>query len=161
MPPVSSYSKFLFAGLLLVTLGIFVVRLTPKSAPAPEEARVEWTYLRQTPLRGQSAAMIEGTSSTRQSLIKVIGKTTQLLLEEADIVDPKKLEMSLQMRAVTKTTVAGRDGYLVPVSDISGGSGLLLVGESTTLLLQDVHAAHWPRALEPDVLAYLRTVQVP
>lgn len=120
----------------------------------------DWTYLRQTAFQDRSSAAMPGTSSTRQSVIKAVGKETQLLLEEANIIDRVRLDVALKEQEVAKTEVAGRGGYLVPTADLAGGTGLLLVGTSTTLLIQDATSAAWPRTVLPEVLSYIATVRV-
>jgi len=121
----------------------------------------DWTFVRQDNVSGKLASALPGTEATRESVIKIVGKDTQLLLTEFEITDAKKLQASLKDASTKKVTVAERSGYIIPTNDIAGGTGFLLVGDSTTLLFQDSRAAEWPKELESEILSYIATVRVP
>lgn len=120
----------------------------------------DWTFVSQRTITEKSAAALPGTNATRESVIKIVGKETQLLLIESDIADQKKLDVALKAKNVKKLTIAKRNGYVVPANGIAGGTGFLLVGKNTTLLLQDSASAVWPKSLEPEILSYIATVNV-
>jgi hypothetical protein len=186
MPTISnSYRTLFLLGLVLAAVAALAVRVTPQRVPSPSEGRVatssvpdltssafsegdalvglgaDWTYISQTSFYGKSAAAINGISPFRQSVIKAVGKSTQLIIEENTMNDRKILDASLASKSVIKISVSGREAYLVPLVDMAGGTGLLLVGDKTALLLQDAVSADWPKTLEPEILSYIATVRVP
>ena len=121
----------------------------------------DWTYVRQTVLSEKSGSAFPGTFSTRESVIHEIGTKTDLVLEEGNIIDNAALQKGLQSKTVTKTQIAGRDAYLVPIASITGGTGLLLVGDTTTLQIQYSQSAEWPKQLDQAVLSYIATARLP
>lgn len=124
----------------------------------------EWTFVRQTP-EEQSASAPAGTVSKRESVIQSVEHSSlTLLLEEGSIRDRNALNAFLDERvkakSYTKTTIAGREGYLVTVADIMNSKALLLIGDRTYLLIKR-SAAEWPTELEPEVSSYIGSVRVP
>ena len=103
---------------------------------------------------------VQGVSSTRESVIQVVGQQTELILDEGTITDQAALTASLRSSDIKPLTIAGRRGYLVPVISMAGGTGFLLAGSSTTLLLEDMHSADWPSGLSSEVLSYIASVRV-
>jgi len=118
-----------------------------------------WTYLRQTAVEPKAAPDLDGTKPTRESVAKLLAKPVELILNEAQITDAKKLATAL--KPYKKTTVAGRDGYLIPAADLAGGTQFALVGTSTVLLIQGGTTAVWPEKLDPEVTIFIQTVRVP
>ncbi len=123
----------------------------------------QWTFLRQTSLTAQAKvlSLSDGIRPVRESVVKLIGKDVSLVLDEFKLIDRAQLLSTLQADGATKITVAGRSGYLVATADISGGTGLLLVGDKTALLLQVSGSVFWPKTPAPEVLSYITIVRVP
>ncbi len=121
----------------------------------------DWTFVRQEDVSNKASNGLSGTRVMRESVISAVGKTTQLLLTESDIIDRKMLDAAVKAKDVKKVIISGRDGYLVPSLDKNGGTGFLLVGTNTTLLIQDSASASWPKALDAAVLTYIATVHIP
>lgn len=121
----------------------------------------EWTYVRQSTLSPNMVGLIAGTAPTRETVVKLIGKDVGYFFEEADIQDPKVLDAALKGKDVHAVNIAERDGYLIPMGDIAGGTGFLLKGATSILVIQDVNAATWPSELPSELLSYIHTVHVP
>lgn len=121
----------------------------------------EWTFLRQTDLSEKSATSFAGTAPRRESVVKLVGKQVQLVLTELNVIDPKALRASITSQALTGTTIAGREGYVVSVPGLTGGTGFVLIGSTTALLFQDANVAQWPSELDPAVMSYIAAVRVP
>lgn len=120
----------------------------------------DWTFVRQDDISGQKP-ILSGTVVKRESVVKAVNKETQLVLTESDIVDQKKLDAALTAKGIKKFVIAGRDGYIIPTGEKTKGTGFLLVGTNTTLLITDAASATWPSALEAAVLTYIATVHTP
>lgn len=121
-----------------------------------------WTFVGQQDQKMLSVSFVPGTAPDRESVVRLIDNANiGLGIQESTIVDRQMLDEALASKEATKTTVAGKEGYLVPVGGLEGGTALLLVGSSTVLILQDAEAANWPNELNPEVEMYVRTVRVP
>ncbi len=132
--------------------------LPPLSSLGPQ-----WTFVRQTILSDQDKvlSMSEGASPVRESVVKLIGKNYSLVLDEFALADRVQLLRALQTSGATKTVVAGRSGYFAQTADITGSTGLLLVGDTTALLLRVDGSALWPTELAAEVINYIASVRVP
>lgn len=105
---------------------------------------------------------IDGTAPLRESVVQLINNPKiGLIIEESRIVDRKMLDKALAAKDVTKTEVATRSGYLVPMGSLDGGNSFVLTGSSTILILEDANAALWPEKLDAETAMYVRTVNVP
>ncbi len=120
----------------------------------------EWTFERQSEMSARDAAPLNGIVAQRQSVVKVVGKQTELMLTEFNIVDKAILRASLAKKSVTKIAIAGRDGFIVPVPGLEGGTGFIIVGETTALLMEDGQSALWPQTSAPEILSYIANVSV-
>lgn len=121
----------------------------------------EWTFLRQRMLGAADAPPVGGVSGFRESYVKLQGKDVGLLLSEYLVTDRAALDAALASSGARKTTMAGVEGYLIPVASIEGGSGLALVGTTRVLFLQHGSSAEWPETPEPEIQAYIANVRVP
>jgi hypothetical protein len=121
----------------------------------------EWTFLRQEELSEKDGAWLAGTVPTRQSVARLITGNVQLFLVESRIQDQAALDKALTDPSVKRVSVAGRDGYLVPVGDAQGSTAFALMGQTTMLLIQDGLIANWPKDPAPEVLAYVASLHLP
>lgn len=139
------------------------VSFTPASNDPLSSLGPQWTYLRQTVLSDQHQILSQqsGALPTRESVVKVVGKEVELIIDELNLIDRAQFTRMLQESGAVKTSIAGRSGYIVTKTEITGGSGFLLVGENTALLLQSSRSAVWPKTPESEILTYIQTVRVP
>lgn len=126
----------------------------------------EWTYLWQKELGATDGSGIAGTTPKRQSLVKRSGQSALLLLTELEIADQTKLDKALRDTTVSATTVAGRDGYLIPIASLTGGTALLLKGATSVLLIEYGEETYgnmlpWPATIPSDVESYVASVRIP
>lgn len=121
-----------------------------------------WTYLKQQDQKMLSMSFIDGTAPNRESVVQLIGnQKVGLDLQESSIASQEMLAKALARKEVKKTKVAGRDGYIVPMGNLGGGTALVLTGSSSILIIQDANTEIWPDLLDPEVAAYIAAVRVP
>lgn len=121
----------------------------------------EWTYLRQQDPTTADGAWLKGTVPMREALVKVSGKNVQMFLVELRIENDRALQSELTSSTSHKATVAGREGYVIPMNDLAGGTGFALVGTRRVLVIQHGQSNLWPSSLESEILSYIASVQVP
>ncbi|MFA5186088.1 MAG: hypothetical protein WC551_06370 [Patescibacteria group bacterium] len=121
-----------------------------------------WTFLKQQDQKMMSMSFIDGTAPNRESVVQLINDPkVSLDLQESSIASQDMLDSALADKDVKKTKVAGREGYIVPMGSLGGGTGLVLTGSSTILIIQDANTEVWPDNLDPEVAAYIAAVRVP
>jgi hypothetical protein len=121
-----------------------------------------WTFVSQQDQKMLSVSFVAGTAPERETIVRLTDNgDVGLGIQESNIVDRKMLDGALASNEATKTTVAGKTAYLVPMGGLEGGTALLLVGQTSVLILQDAESADWPSELNPEVEMYVRTVTVP
>lgn len=153
--------------------GIQVPKSVPTGLPEPTSAKfasgdalqglgANWTFLKQEDQRMLSMSFIAGTAPGRESVVQLVGNPkVSLTLEESYINDQKKLDAALAEKDVKKVTVAGREGYIVPMGSLAGGTALVLKGSTTILIIQDTNTELWPEELDTEVATYIATARVP
>ncbi len=120
----------------------------------------DWTYLSSNALTGKEAPLIAGTTPTRESQIKVVGKPIQLSVHEATIVDAKALALALKTLHAKSVTLASREGYLLSPAKVR--PSFLIQGETSIVLISSSDQAFdWKAPLSPEISSYLATVKVP
>jgi hypothetical protein len=119
----------------------------------------EWTYLRQSPLESNDARALPGLTPNREALVKLAGESTEMSLAIYDIADHAKLDAALA--TYSTSTVSSRSGWVIPLNDISGGSGFLLVGSRSALLISLSGSAEWPSTLPAPVTSFITAIRVP
>ncbi|MFZ2803804.1 MAG: hypothetical protein WA001_01130 [Patescibacteria group bacterium] len=121
----------------------------------------EWTFLRQTDTTDSNDYVpLAGMKSVRETVAKLIDKPTEMMFDEYTVMDAKALQQSLASPQVHKATINGRDGYIIPVGGIAGGTGFAIVGTDSVLLIQDANGAYWPTDVAPEVQSFIGAVRV-
>lgn len=145
----------------------------PSGLPLPTSAKFaegdalkalgpNWTFLKQQDQMMMSMSFMDGTAPNRESVVRLISNPkVSLDLQESSIASQDMLDRALAAKDVKKTKVAGRDGYIVPMGSLGGGTGLVLTGSTTILIIQDANTEVWPENLDPEVAAYIAAVRVP
>ncbi len=145
----------------------------PDGLPAPTSAHFEngdalqalgpnWAFLNQYEMKDGDSVTLDGTQPVRETMAQLIGNDNiGLLIQEDNIVDRQKLEKALTQDGIKKTQIGLREGYVIPMGGLAGGSAFLLTGTSTVLILQDANAANWPDEPHPEVQIYISSVNVP
>jgi hypothetical protein len=121
----------------------------------------EWTFLRQSDLTEKDGKWLAGTVPVREAVVKLIGKDVTMLLTELRITETAKLLQARSSGNVKKAKVAGRDGYMVPMQDMAGGTAFAIVGQNRVLLIQHGESYLWPTGIEPEIANYIVSVDVP
>lgn len=149
------------------------VKIETAGLPEPTSARfasgdalqglgANWTFLKQEDQRMLSMSFVAGTAPGRESVVQLVSNPkVSLTLEESYINDQKKLDAALAEKDVKKVTVAKREGYIVPMGSLAGGTALVLTGSTTILIIQDTNTELWPEELDPEVATYIATARVP
>lgn len=125
----------------------------------------EWTFVRQNEVQGKTASTLSGTTPTRETLVRLIGATTVMLITEFNVTDVKALKKAVAAKTVQPLTIAERSGFLVPVPSLNGGSAFLLTGTSTALMLeygedQNGVLTKWPNDVPKAIQYYISAVKV-
>ncbi len=119
----------------------------------------EWTYLRESELEADDARALPGLIPDREAVVKLAGEPVEMTLTEFDIEDQTKLDAALA--ASVSSTVQTRTGWMVPLNDIAGGEGFLLVGSRSALLISLSGSAEWPTELPSAVASFIDAIRVP
>ncbi len=123
-----------------------------------------WTLLRQN-AASSGTSMFPGTMETRETLAKLVGGHTELMITEFSITDAGALQADLDTSSTTDQTIQGRTGKVIPVPSLGGESGFLLTGTSTALLLETGDDRYqqlmpWPEQVDPEIANYIWSVSV-
>ncbi len=174
------HAVVLVASLLLCIVALLAVRYFTKpekktevqsSVPAFTSAKFEgadilrglgpeWTYVRLTELAKSDGNWLSGTVPVREAVVKLVGKEVSMMLVELKIENQTKLKAALQNPNVKTAKVAERDGYLIPMNDIAGGTAFMLLGDEKVLLIQYGKAAEWPDQVEPEIMSFIVNLNI-
>lgn len=119
----------------------------------------EWTYLRQSRIEAGDARALPGLTPDRESVVKLLGQPVEMTLSEYDIEDQEAFDLAIFTHVTS--TVGTRTGYIVPLNDIAGGEGFLLVGTRSVLLISLAGSAKWPSIVPEAVVTFISAIRVP
>lgn len=126
-----------------------------------------WTQVSQRDVRGQKTEggiALQGLSPQTETIVKLNGRNTLLLVQEYRIDQQDSFMKSLQTASIRSQHVADRDGFVVPVGGLVPASGFVMVGQHTVsiLMLGDTRYGNylnWPETLEPEVQNFITTLK--
>ncbi len=181
----------LIGSIVLIVVIAVIVRFVPGAPPTPSSTSLsssvsglpaftsakfnsgdvlaglgpEWSVVRQNQIAGKDAKDLNGTAATRETIVHLIGKNTEMLITEYVINDVGVLDQALGTPNITKHTIAGRDGYIVPVPSLTGGSAFFMAGTSTALMLEYGEDPFgnwmpWPDTVPNAIKSYIASVRL-
>lgn len=146
----SSKRPVLVAGIAFAVIAIIAAVLLLK----PPKISI----IRESSLSAEDGEWLKGTVPEHETVIRLANSETTLLKIDLRITDSNALDTALL--SLSRTTVAGRDGYIVPMNDAGGGTGFAMIGKTSIVLIQHGKSYLWPGEPETEVAAYLKSLRV-